>query len=128
MAGTNAPILELDALTNREHVLIRSELHPDGRLYEMLNVDELGVLAHQRIGQSYQTVLTLQEKSPDTLSPNEAKQLKKALDDAVTIILPDLEKEVLQALSDHKLAAIVTCFYEQIRQEDEAGPPPTGAA
>lgn len=131
MAGTEID-LDLSTLVERKNVRIVSKLHPDGKLYELRTVDDLGVIEHQRFQQAAGDARKLQGVSPEKMTGKQAQLLKKSLDTAVSIVLPDLEDKVMRDLSDHKLGQIVELFIAQFppgQLEDGEGggsPPPTG--
>lgn len=129
MAGTNPDLaLDLDTLVERLHIRIRSKAHPDGKLYDLRTPDELGIIEHQRFQASARDAYKLREVDPEKLTAKQAKVLTHALHTAVEIVLPDLEGDVKDELSDQQLARIAETFAAQLPDQDgeEPGPPPTG--
>lgn len=128
MAGTEVA-LDLTTLVERKNIRIVSAQHPDGKLYELKTADELGIIEHQRFQQHANDARKLQDVPPEKMTAKQAQTLKKSLDSAVELVLPDLEPAVMKHLSDEKLGRIVDLFVDQF--PDDAGgdgPPPTGDA
>lgn len=123
------PLLSLDTLVERDHVRIVSKLHPDGKSYELLNPDELGLVEHTRIRHRYRRLADLNAK--DEITEEDAEQLTRAATDLVTTICPDVEEDVLADLHDGKKVSILEAW---LRRHDlfgagaAEGPPPTGGS
>lgn len=123
-------VLDLDTLTVRPQIRIRSELHPDGRLYGLRPKGDLSIVEHNRVAQRYKWVTEeLSTDDPGEMSEEEARLLTVALDDLVSTIVDDLEGEVLDALSDSKKGQIVEAwmreFYPDASKVLEEGQDPT---
>lgn len=128
--ANETPLLTLDTFVERDRIKITSELHPDGRLYELRNPDELSVVDHARIRNRH--AKTAELRDVDDLTEQQAQDLTEALDDLVTTIAPDVEPEVLADLTDGKKAQVLDVWMRQHKMltadGGEDGPPPTGGA
>lgn len=125
-------LLSLSTLVEREHIKIESKLHPEGRLYELRNPDELGAVEYQTILSRQKQVDRLQAKDVTKLTAAETGQLIERLDELVTIVLPELEPAVLAELTDSQKAAVVDTWARMVETDGDGGAgnppaaPPTG--
>lgn len=127
--ANETPLLSLDTFVERDRIKITSKLHPEGRLYELVNPDELSVVDHARIRSRHNRTVDL--RGVTELDEQQAQDLTDALDDLVTIVMPAVEAEVLADLSDGKKAQVLDVWMRQHKMLTDAGgdgPPPTGAA
>lgn len=126
----NETLLSLDTFVERDRIKITSKAHPDGRLYELLNPDELSMVDHARIRSRHNRTVDL--RGVEDLTEQQAEDLTAALDDLVTTVMPDVEPEVLAELSDGKKARVLDVWmqrHEMLTVGGGAdGPPPTGDA
>jgi hypothetical protein len=78
-------------------VRIKSASHPDGKLYSLANKEELAVAALEEL-------IDLHRKSAALANPGKARRtrrrLSKLLAEAVRILLPAIEPDVLRRLPD----------------------------
>ncbi len=127
--ANETPLLSLDTFVERDRIKITSELHPDGKLYELRNPDELSMVDHARIRSRHARTIDL--RGVTELSEQQAQDLTEALDNLVTTVMPDVEPEVLADLSDGKKAQVLDVWmgqHKMLTGGGEDGPPPTGGA
>lgn len=114
-------LLSLSTLVERETIKIESALHPDGRLYELRNPDELGAIDYQTILSRQAQVERMQRKGVEKLTAADAGQMTERLNEIVAILVPTLEPEVLEKLSDGQKAAIVQTWADLVPTEGGEG-------
>lgn len=114
----NGLLLDLSTVVDRPQVRITSQAHPDGRLYELVLPDELGIEHHQRIQHYAGKASKLQNKSPERLTQSEAQMLTAALDDVLAMVCPALD--VADELSDQQKATVVQTWID-INPETDGG-------
>lgn len=103
------PILELSTLApQRPTVLIRSNLHPEGRHYELTVAADLSIQTQADLGKYGETMAALEGK--EMPSPADAKRLSEVINKLVVAVLPDLEPEVVEELKDAAKLEIVRAF------------------
>lgn len=99
-------ILSLSTIVEKATVNIASKLHPRGKLYELVDLDDLGPIEHQKIVVKHAEAAQLLE-SPKELTEAESRKLGKLLGDVVKILLPSIETKVLNELSNAKRSTIL---------------------
>lgn len=113
-----AEALDLSTIVERSTVRIRSKLHPDGKLYEILTQNDLSL---------YDTAVL--EARGDVLSDldlavkptaAQARAHTKALRDMTRMIVPSLEENVLAGLADLQMLSIFGVFSAAVG-EGESG-------
>lgn len=104
-------LLDLSTIVERNTVRIRSKKHPAGKLYELLNRDDLGVFEHAQIVKMHTRASQLLDLANSrNLKPVEQRELSKALRDVVKLLMPGIEPVVLRELSDTQLAKTVAVW------------------
>lgn len=97
-------LLDLSTIVERRTVRITSKVHRDGKLYELLNEQELSAWDGARL----QTGVRALTAFDLTKTPTAAQQraYTKALRNIVSVIAPSIEEKVLGDLRDAQLLAI----------------------
>lgn len=108
----SAPLLELDALApDRPKVLIRSQLHPNGKLYELTTAEDLSIETQTELANRGQRLETMTQDIGSRLpTEEEGRELQLLIDKMVPLILADLEDEVMAALTTDKKLQIIKVF------------------
>lgn len=99
-------ILNLSTVVERDTVNITSKQHPNGKLYELVNVSDLGPYEHQVLEAKHGEVTKL-VGSKKLLTPQQSRALDHAVGEAVKILMPSLEAEVLAELATSKRVQIL---------------------
>lgn len=100
--------LDLSTISDRTTVRVVSALHPKGKVYELLNPQELSLWQAANLERTSSDL-----KGYDlTVKPTPAKQraYTKAMRALVGTVAPTIEEKVLEALSDVQLLAIYGVF------------------
>lgn len=98
-----------------EKIRIRSSVHPDGRFYDLRNLGDLSAAEFRmtrRRGKRAQKIL-----STEPVSGANARLLLSMTDEAVTVLLPTLEREVLHELDPFQKAQIMDVWSKITREE-----------
>lgn len=113
-------LLELDAIAPvRPAVTIKSKVYPDGKLYELVTVNDLSIEDQTELAQRGQRLETLIGEIKGAVPTTEAaRELTLLLDAMIPKILLGLEPEVYDSLQDMQKLRIVEVF-------TEASPSPT---
>lgn len=122
-------ILALSTVVERATVRISSKRHPAGKLYELLNVQDLGILEHAKVLAAAAVVDRLKIKKRRT--PKDERALRLALTESVKLVLPSIEPAVLRELNNAQLEMIVITWGTHGAKDGEEGNPRrrrTGAA
>lgn len=105
-------VLDLSTVVEKAHVRIRSRKHPAGKLYELVNIDDLGPFEHQTIVSLHARASELLQSSSALTEP-QSRTLTKALGDIVKLLMPGLEPAVLAELTNAKRSQIVQTWAER---------------
>jgi hypothetical protein len=119
---TTTPLLELSTLVERETILIRSGLFPDGKHYEVRNGGELDAIEYQTLESAHRSFVKIQEKG-DTATSADARRVSELLRKIVLLIVPDLEPEVLDELGDDKRLQILDVWNRSVTRGAEGNAP-----
>lgn len=117
--------LNLSTITERRTVHVVSKLHPKGKLYELLNPQELSLWGAANLER-----VSVDLKGYDLTvkpTPAKARAYTKSLRDLVRTVAPSIEDKVLEALSDIQLLAIYGVFGSD-EGDGEDGPGNGGGA
>jgi hypothetical protein len=123
-------ILDLSTVVERDTVRIRTKKNKPGKLYDLVNLDELGPFEHQTIIAKHAKVAKFASLSRK-LTAAEKGQLNKALGDILKLLVLDLEPAVLAEMEDTQRARIVTTWalkHGAAEGEEPAGPSTTGGS
>lgn len=112
-------ILNLSTIVKRKTINIESKKHPTGKLYEVVNQADLGPYEYAIVLQRNEQVGPLLDKmrGGTRLSPAEQRKLKKALADTVSMIVVDLEPQVLAELTIQQQELIVIAWSAHIQAQ-----------
>ena len=113
-------LLDLSTIVEKANVRIRSLKHPAGKLYELVNLDDLGVYEHQTIVTLHAKAATLLQ-SAGSLTDPQSRELAKSLGDIVRILLPGLEPAVIAELSNAKRSQIIAVWAARNEPADGDG-------
>lgn len=121
-------VLDLSTIVEKRTIRIRTLAHPDGKLYELLNVDDLGVYDLELLGRHEKLLSELAAVKKPT--PAQERALDRALDEMIKLAVPDLEPRVLRELSQSKKAMILKSWAPAQEGGDpgNAASAPTGGA
>lgn len=112
MSNAEAPILELSTLApNRPDILLRWSGEPEGKLYPMIEIDDMSLDQQAEIAGYSEIIKKLEKKkSADDITVPEAKKLSGALGALVKYLIPSLEDQAFAELTDGAKAKIVEAF------------------
>lgn len=98
-------IMNLSTIVTRKTINIASKKHKTGKVYELANLADLGPYEHAIIYQRNEEL----EKLAKAAKPTQAqeRQVKKMLDDTVSLIVRDLESAVLKELTSEQKQMVV---------------------
>lgn len=107
-----APILDLDlVLPDRPTVLIRSQQHPDGKLYELATGDDLSLEDQAHLGKRGEALEKLIAKNRSEIpTPEIAAKLALLLHDMVPRIVLGIEPEVIDQMGPGAKLRLVEAF------------------
>lgn len=89
----------------KDTVAIESKLHPKGRSYDVLGLDDLSPLAYQTVVDRGEIVDGLALVAKQTVA--QKREMGKALAEIMEIIAPDIEPAVLAAMTNEQGRRIV---------------------
>lgn len=109
---TDAPILELSTLAaQRKDILLHWTGEPDGKLYPMIEVEDLDLDQQAELARYGDIIKTLDaKKAANDITPPEAKKLAHAISRLVRFMIPSLEKQAFDELSDGAKVKILEAF------------------
>lgn len=96
----DSPLLDLDTLIVRQTIAI------DGVRYEIINPDEMSVIASQRAGNRGRRIDEISKGAPES----EEGELDRLVDEAAHAILVDVPHEIFAKLSGAQKLAVVDVF------------------
>lgn len=122
-------ILDLSTVVERARVRIRTLKQPAGKLYELLNLDDLGPYELAVIKARHGEAVKLLNAEKKLTAPQK-RALHKALGDIVAILIPSLEPGVLDEMEQAPRALIVQAWAARNAGGDQGNPAggPTTAA
>lgn len=103
-------LLDLSTVVDRDTVRIRTKKNPDGNVYELLNLEELGAFEHAVVSKCHQKASSLVGRADRKLTPAEQRTVTKALKDILALIVKDLEPHVLAELDQTQASKIVAAW------------------
>jgi hypothetical protein len=101
-------ILNLSTVVERPTINVTSKKHKQGKLYELVNLADLGPFEHAAILQRQQELAPLRKLKK--LTEPQKRQVKKMLDDMVVLLCPTLEPMVLKELTDEQKEMIIVVW------------------
>lgn len=101
-------ILALSTIVERATVNISSKAHKTGKLYELLNVQDLGILEHATVLANAAVIDRLKQKKRRI--PKDERELRRALTESVKLVLPSIETAVLRELNNAQLEMIIVSW------------------
>lgn len=112
MSKTDAPILELSTLApDRPEILLSWTGEPDGKLYEMVDLEDLSLEQQADLAKYTDIMQSLKKKqSAAQITPPEAKKLAEAMSKLVRALIPSLEDQAFAELTDGAKVKIVEAF------------------
>jgi len=102
-------LLDLSTVVERDTVRITSKKHPAGKVYDLVNQDELGPYEYEIISSRHAKTAKLANLTRK-MTVVEKRELSKALGDIIKLLVPDLEPAVLSEMEDTQRARIVTAW------------------
>lgn len=125
------PLLKLSTIVQHETIELASRKHPNGKLYELINLADLG---------PYEYAVTLNREAEvqqllklKKLTPAQENRLEAILDETMRMLIPKLEPAVLRELTSQQKQMITIAWVSKFTgqtQEDPQKPrrKPTTAA
>jgi hypothetical protein len=127
-------LVDVATVVERDTVRIRTKKNPDGRLYTILNLSDLGPYEHWLISNRNERAEKL-SVTTRPLTPQEKREVRKALGDILSIIVPSIEPATLNEMENITRAQIVLAWVSKVNGAGavvgDTGNPPkpqTGAA
>jgi hypothetical protein len=117
-------LLSLSTIVDKATVNITSKKHPRGKQYELVDLDDLSPLDHQKIVVKHADATTLMQ-TEGVLTPTQSRSLEKLLGDIVKILIPTLEPIVLRDLSNGQRSRILRVWAARNSGGGEGGATPT---
>lgn len=106
--GTN--LLEVSTLApTRFTITVKHKQHPDGKLYELIQVDELSLEQQAELGERGDQLEKVHQKGKRLTVP-EARKLALVLDKMIEVIVLELPEEVRESMSEQSKILIVEAF------------------
>lgn len=112
-------LLDLSTVVDRDTVRIRTKKNPNGTVYELLNLDELGAFEHAIISQRHKTTRGMLGRTDRKMTPAEKRTVTKALKDILAQIVIDLEPHVLKELDQTQASKIVAAWAMKYQDDDD---------
>lgn len=113
-------LLDISTVVDRDTVGISTKKHPEPKVYEILNLDELGAYEHAMISKLHQKTRGLVGRTDRKMTPAESRIVTKALKDILALIVVNLEPHVLKEI-DQTQAAKIVAAWAMTHVEDGAG-------
>lgn len=112
MSKTDAPILELSTLApDRPEILLHWTGEPDGKLYEMITIDDLDLDQQADLAKYSEIMRDLQGRARvEEITPPEMKKLAAAIGKLVKYLIPSLEDQAFAELADGAKVKIIEAF------------------
>lgn len=112
-------IVSLSTIAKRKTANIESKKHPGGKLYEFANRADFGPYEYAILMQRNEELgpLLAKAKAGKKITPAEERKVKKALDDMVKMILPDLEAAVIRDLKMQQKEMLILIWSASIAAE-----------
>lgn len=112
MSTDRSPVLELSTLApERPEILLRWSGEKSGKLYEMVEIDDLSLEQQADLAKYTDIMQSLRKKSDASLiTPPEAKKLAEAIGKLVKYLLPGLEDQAFAELTDGAKVKIIEAF------------------
>ncbi len=98
------PMLTLSTIVDRETINIESKKHPNGKIYELNSVWDLGPLEQAVLIDKQRSAAALNQRK--RLTGAQKLQLRKLLCDIVMMIVRGLEPAVLAELDEARLSTL----------------------
>ena len=111
-------ILNLSTIVERATINVTSKRFPKGKLYELVNLADLGPYEHAVIAHHSAEVDKL--KALKKMTPAQTRQAQKLLDDTVKLVCPTIEPSVLAALTEQQKEMIVVTWSVHISTQGAA--------
>lgn len=111
-------ILDLSTIVEHPTVNIASKRHPKGKLYELINLADLGPFEYATVLQRHAESRALAEKPK--LTAAERRQLEKARADTVKLLVPKLEPTVLAELTPQQQDMLVLAWSAHVQAQGSA--------
>ena len=102
----------------KDTVMIESKLHPKGRSYDLIGLDDLGPFEYQKILDRTAAADKLGVIEKPTAA--QARELGKALADILKIVAPSIEPSVVTRLNNSQRAMIVATWTVSLTTERTA--------
>lgn len=111
-------LLDISTVVDRDTVGISTKKQKTPKIYELLNMDELGAFEFAVIQKARDKTRTLLGRTDRKLTPAEKRTATKALKDILALIVVDLEPHVLAEIDQTQAAKIVAAWAMKYVEDD----------
>lgn len=112
-------LLDISTVVDRDTIGISTKKNPTPKIYEVVNMEELGAFEHARIRQLHKKVQDMKVSRTDRkMTPAEKRTVTKALKDMLALIVIDLEPAVLTEIDQTQAAQIVAAWAMKYVEDD----------
>ena len=113
-------LLDISTVVDRDTIGISTKKHPEPKIYEVLALDELGAYEHARISQLHKKTRGLIGRTDRKMTPTESRIVTKSLKGILSLIIVDLEPQVLAEIDQTQAAKIVAALAMKYTEDDGA--------
>ena len=113
-------LLDVSTVVDRDTVGISTKKNQTPKIYEILDLEELGMFEHARISQLHQKTRGMVGRTDRQMTAAEKRIVTKALKDILALIVIDLEPHVLKEIDQTQAAKIVTAWAMKHQTPDGA--------
>jgi hypothetical protein len=117
-------ILDLKTVVDRDTIRIRTKKNPAGKLYEMLNFDELGPYELAMIGSAQERAQELTKTPGKRLTKKQNEEVNRLLSGVVRLLIPEIEPRVLAEMEERQKGQIFQVWAARYQQESAEGEEP----
>ena len=111
-------LLDISTVVDRDTVGISTKKNPTPKIYELLNLDELGAYEYAVISKAREKTRALLGRTDRKLTPAEKRTATKALKDILSLIVKDLDPHVLAEIDQTQAAKIVAAWAMKYVEDD----------
>lgn len=114
------PLLKLSTIVKHETIEIESKRHPKGKLYELINLADLGPFEHAQMLMRDAEVRELNALKKPT--PAQKKRIDDLSDETMKMLIPSIEPSVLRELTTQQKQSIAFAWVAKITESAPEGP------
>lgn len=112
-------LLDLATVVDRDTVRIRTKKNPQGKVYELLNLEEFGAFEFATLRSRREKTAGL-DRADRRMTPAEKRIANKAVKDVLSMIVIDLEPTVLAEIDPAQALKICAAWGARY-QDDDSG-------